>query len=101
EIALESGLARTARETPTLLGTVTGADTSALEALGVESISLPPRTAADGREQVDLEALLGSLVQRGIQTVLCEGGATLAGALLDAGLVDEIAWFVAPKLVGD
>jgi diaminohydroxyphosphoribosylaminopyrimidine deaminase/5-amino-6-(5-phosphoribosylamino)uracil reductase len=32
--------------------------------------------------------------------VLCEGGGTLAGALLEAGLVDEFVFFVAPKLLG-
>jgi diaminohydroxyphosphoribosylaminopyrimidine deaminase/5-amino-6-(5-phosphoribosylamino)uracil reductase len=100
ELSPGSILARTARETPTLLGTVAGANTRSLEALGVETLPAPA-SLNDGREQVDLEALLRALVKRGIQTVLCEGGATLAGALLDAGLVDEIAWFVAPKLVGD
>jgi diaminohydroxyphosphoribosylaminopyrimidine deaminase/5-amino-6-(5-phosphoribosylamino)uracil reductase len=100
ELSADSVLARTARETPTLLGTVTGTDTRALESQGVEALPMPARLK-DGREQVDLEALLRALAARGIQSVLCEGGATLAGALLDAGLVDEIAWFVTPKLVGD
>ena len=34
-------------------------------------------------------------------SVLCEGGATLAGALLAGGLVDRVALFVAPLLLGD
>ncbi len=33
--------------------------------------------------------------------MLCEGGATLAGALLRDGLVDRLALFVAPRILGD
>ena len=55
----------------------------------------------DEREGVlDLRGVMAELVSRGITTVLCEGGAELAGGLLDAGLVDEIVFFYAPKLIG-
>jgi diaminohydroxyphosphoribosylaminopyrimidine deaminase/5-amino-6-(5-phosphoribosylamino)uracil reductase len=90
-----SALARTAREIPTLVVTGEAADTSALEAAGVEILRAP--TVA-GR--VELAAALRGLVARGAHSVLCEGGPTLGGALLDAGLVDEALWFVAPKLLG-
>ncbi|MCA9512033.1 MAG: dihydrofolate reductase family protein, partial [Myxococcales bacterium] len=36
----------------------------------------------------------------GLTEVLCEGGGGLAAGLLRAGLVDEIHWLVAPKLLG-
>ncbi len=52
----------------------------------------------DGR---DLSALLGELHARDVQHVLVEGGPTLAAAFLDADLVDEVLWFVAPVLLGD
>ena len=38
--------------------------------------------------------------QHGIESLLCEGGPTLFGALLKAGLVDELFLTLAPKLVG-
>src|SRR3970282_1469408 len=38
--------------------------------------------------------------RRGLTRVLVEGGARLAGALVKAGLVDRIAWFRAPLLMG-
>lgn len=41
------------------------------------------------------------LGQRQINSVWVEAGATLAGALLQAGLVDELILYVAPKLLGN
>lgn len=52
---------------------------------------------ADGR--VDPVAALRAVCAAGYHRVLVEGGGTIARALLDAGLVDTIAWFVAPVLV--
>jgi diaminohydroxyphosphoribosylaminopyrimidine deaminase/5-amino-6-(5-phosphoribosylamino)uracil reductase len=49
---------------------------------------------------VDLNALLAALFGRGIRSVLLEGGPTLAGAFLKAGLVDRVIGYVAPKLLG-
>lgn len=50
---------------------------------------------------LDLESGLKELVKRGINTVLCEGGGNLAGNMIDLGLVDEIIWIIAPKLLHD
>jgi diaminohydroxyphosphoribosylaminopyrimidine deaminase / 5-amino-6-(5-phosphoribosylamino)uracil reductase len=55
-------------------------------------------TTADGR--VDLGALLKRLYERGVRGALLEGGPTLAGAFLAAGLVDEVVGYIAPKLLG-
>ncbi len=54
---------------------------------------------ADGK--VDLAALGKRLYGRGIRAALLEGGPTLAGAFLRAGLVDEVVAYLAPKLLGD
>ena len=40
------------------------------------------------------------LAERGITRLMAEGGAVLSAALLRAGLVDRIAWFRAPSLIG-
>lgn len=48
---------------------------------------------------LDLRAALAALREAGVSTVLCEGGPTLAAALLAAGLVDRLVWFVAPALL--
>jgi diaminohydroxyphosphoribosylaminopyrimidine deaminase/5-amino-6-(5-phosphoribosylamino)uracil reductase len=52
----------------------------------------------DGR--IDLPGLLEALYLRGVRAVLLEGGPTLAGAFLAAGLVDRVVGYVAPKLLG-
>jgi diaminohydroxyphosphoribosylaminopyrimidine deaminase/5-amino-6-(5-phosphoribosylamino)uracil reductase len=49
---------------------------------------------------VDLHALLRLLAERAINEVLVETGATLSGAMLRAGLVDELVFYMAPKLMG-
>ncbi len=68
-----------------------------LEAAGAEVLCLP----ADGNGRVDLHALLRHLADvEQVNEVLLETGATLAGAMLDAGLVDEMQLFVAPTLLG-
>ncbi|MBG0566238.1 bifunctional diaminohydroxyphosphoribosylaminopyrimidine deaminase/5-amino-6-(5-phosphoribosylamino)uracil reductase RibD [Actinoplanes aureus] len=56
-------------------------------------------TGPDGR--VDLNTLLTGLYARGVRNVLLEGGPTLAGAFLSAGLVDRVIGYIAPKLLGD
>lgn len=48
----------------------------------------------------DVDAVLTLLFERGVRSVLLEGGPTLAGAFLDAGRIDEIIGYVAPALLG-
>ena len=70
--------------------------TSELEKSGASVCELP-----DGNGQVDLPAMMRDLAQRGCNEVLVEAGSTLNGALLRAGLVDELLLYVAPQLLGD
>jgi diaminohydroxyphosphoribosylaminopyrimidine deaminase/5-amino-6-(5-phosphoribosylamino)uracil reductase len=49
----------------------------------------------------DLQAVLALLAGRGINEVQVEAGATLAGAFLAAGLVDELLLYVAPVMLGE
>ena len=49
----------------------------------------------------DLDAVLRLLATRGINEVQVEAGATLAGAFLAAGLVDELLLYIAPVLLGE
>ncbi len=63
--------------------------------MGVDAIVLPQR---DGR--VDLRAALKALGRRDITTVLVEGGGELLGSLFDARLVDRVALFYAPIVIG-
>ena len=69
---------------------------AALEKTGARVIVLP---GANGR--VDLNAVLRDLAARGCNEVLVEAGSALNGALLQAGLVDELLLYLAPQLLGD
>ncbi len=75
---------------------IAGERRAALAGCGVEVIDVP---AMPGGE-TDLAAALSALAMKGITRVLVEGGATLAAALVRADLVDRIAWFQAPSLIG-
>lgn len=66
-----------------------------LETAGAQVIELP---GADGR--VDLDALMLEFGRQGINEVHVEAGATLNGALLAAGLVDEWISYIAPVAMG-
>jgi diaminohydroxyphosphoribosylaminopyrimidine deaminase / 5-amino-6-(5-phosphoribosylamino)uracil reductase len=50
--------------------------------------------------EIDLRVLMRELARRGWCNVLVEGGAHLAGAALAAGVVDRVAFFVAPIVIG-
>ena len=67
-----------------------------VRALGATVLCLP--TNAEGR--VDLVALLATLYQRGVGSVLVEGGAGMITALLQARLVDRLVVCLAPKILG-
>ena len=95
-LSTDSRLALTAKDAPVLLFSSERAPSTSivrLEARGVEVI----RGANDGR---DLLPVLKELVNRSIQSVLVEGGATIAGAFLDARLVDKASFFIAPIIIG-
>lgn len=55
----------------------------------------------DQHEQIDLNAGLQHLSDRGITRLLVEAGSTLTGAFLKNDLVDVIMWFRAPILIGE
>jgi diaminohydroxyphosphoribosylaminopyrimidine deaminase/5-amino-6-(5-phosphoribosylamino)uracil reductase len=53
-----------------------------------------------GGTRADLGGVMAALADRGINRVLVEGGAVLARSLLEAGLVDAMALFRSPKVIG-
>ncbi|HEV8180677.1 MAG TPA: bifunctional diaminohydroxyphosphoribosylaminopyrimidine deaminase/5-amino-6-(5-phosphoribosylamino)uracil reductase RibD [Gaiellaceae bacterium] len=91
------------------MGTVR-ADAPRLDARGVDAVRQPRRLAfgrgplPDGSELEQrtgpLEEELCALASEGVQSLLLEGGPTLATAFLKAGLVDKLLLFFAPVLAG-
>jgi diaminohydroxyphosphoribosylaminopyrimidine deaminase/5-amino-6-(5-phosphoribosylamino)uracil reductase len=86
-----SQLARTARQTPTLLVTSFG-------------VALPDTLAEQGVESLeagDLHEALRKLHERGIRSMMVEGGAGLAASFLAAQAVDRLVIFRAPVVLGE
>ncbi len=98
-LPLTSQLVQGAREVPTCVVTTPegplATEDSLVEA-GLSVIRVP--ATAEGR--CDMRVLLQELAAREVVSVLCEGGAELAGSLLATGLADEMHVFIAPVLLG-
>jgi len=91
QLPLASAVARTATEVPTIVvaESVDLAHARRMLALGVEVVAA-----------TSLEEGMRALRQRGIRSILVEGGAGITGALLGANLVDRLITFQAPVLLG-
>ena len=95
ELSAESELAKTTSHIPVIVFAGSQADSKRsanLEAQGVEVVR-----NSDNRS---FEFVLEELGKRSLQSVLVEGGASVAGTLLEADLVNKITFFVAPRLIG-
>lgn len=98
-VVLDPGLATVARgrvregDAPTLY--IHAPDARLPRGLEIDRVAVPVQGT-----RFDLDAVLRLLAARGVNEVQLEAGATLAGAFLDAGLVDELLLYVAPVLLG-
>jgi diaminohydroxyphosphoribosylaminopyrimidine deaminase/5-amino-6-(5-phosphoribosylamino)uracil reductase len=93
-LSTASQLVRTATESPLVVFAGEQPEESKLEALrerGVDVITFGTR---------DLLSILKELARRSVQSILIEGGATLAGSFVDAGLINKATFFVAPLILG-
>jgi diaminohydroxyphosphoribosylaminopyrimidine deaminase / 5-amino-6-(5-phosphoribosylamino)uracil reductase len=82
----------------TLIATTPDADHQKirmLQELGAEVLLVP---AENGK--VNLKELMVMLGNKGIDSILLEGGASLHFSALNAGIVDKIDFFIAPRIVG-
>jgi diaminohydroxyphosphoribosylaminopyrimidine deaminase/5-amino-6-(5-phosphoribosylamino)uracil reductase len=75
---------------------INAARAEVLRQAGAEIIALP---GSNGK--VDLQSLMQELAVRQINELHVEAGATLNGALMQQGLVDELLLYLAPKLMGN
>lgn len=114
-IPITSNIVKTAKEVPTIIACKTWENKksqetqesreeeaaklrkkrSALEEAGCEIIELP-----ESESGIDLKALMGVLGEKGIDSVLLEGGSNLNFSALRAGIVNRVESYIAPKLFG-
>ncbi|MEK6981881.1 MAG: bifunctional diaminohydroxyphosphoribosylaminopyrimidine deaminase/5-amino-6-(5-phosphoribosylamino)uracil reductase RibD [Candidatus Micrarchaeota archaeon] len=69
---------------------------SQIEKLGVKVVVLP----SDRLGYVNLKSLLTYLGKREITSIMVEGGSEVASSFVNAGLVNKVAFFIAPKVLG-
>ena len=96
--SLTSRVVATAAAVPTWFLHRPDADPDRVVALNEAGVRLFQVDGAD--HGIDLAAGMQALGAAGLTRVLVEGGAQIAAALLRAGLVDRIAWFHAPSVMG-
>lgn len=97
-MTLTARLLATAEAAPTWIIARNDADPVRREAMeGAGAVVLG---VAGNDAGLDLGAAMQALAERGLTRVLAEGGARLAAEMLRAGLVDRLAWFQAPAVLG-
>ena len=99
KLPLTSLLVETANYIPTIILTAKGVNREkvlAFKKKGIKVIVLKPLLS--GRLAPKLIAK--ALGIEGLNSVLLEGGSKVVGSFISAGLVDQLAWFHAPKLIG-
>ena len=93
---LDSRLIRTAHETDTVIAvTEWNERATALKKAGAHLV-----LCKDKNGKVDLNDLMHQLGAHGLDSILLEGGAELAFAALEAGIVHKVQAYIAPKLIG-
>ena len=73
--------------------------TTSVAAFAGQSEVVRVRPDVSGRPEI--EAVLASLHERGVQSLLIEGGGRVAACFIQRGYVDKIEWFRAPMILGD
>jgi diaminohydroxyphosphoribosylaminopyrimidine deaminase / 5-amino-6-(5-phosphoribosylamino)uracil reductase len=98
-ISPTSKLCQTAHKTPLFIMTASGYNkekSHKLTQLGCKIFE-----CRDNEGRLDLKSMLEQLSEKGIKSVLIEGGATLAAAFLNAGLIDRVFLFTSETIIGE
>ncbi len=94
-------LAQTAKEIPVLIFTVSGSKDKSEKIKRLESLGITIVIFEKNDERLNIKDVMTEISSRGITRLLVEGGGSLAASLLANDLVDELAWFRAPSIMGD
>jgi len=97
-LALDCALLASLDEAPVLVVAGSAADAGRVDALRAAGADVDVTEADHGAGF--LAQAMDALGRREVQSVLVEGGPTVAGAMLEADLVDVLAWVVAPMVIG-
>lgn len=98
KIPFECNLIQTAEKYKTIVATLQNENcikAGMLKQMGVQIITVKEK---NGRP--DLEHLMKILGEKGIDSILIEGGGTLAFSAFNQGIVDKVIYYIAPKIFG-
>ena len=95
---LDCYIVRTAQEIPTLIATTELIDEACEKAMLDKGVVLMKLPSLRGR--VDVKALLQNLHSMGLDSVLLEGGSMLNASCFEAGVIDKVIMYLAPKILG-
>ncbi|SDL07201.1 bifunctional diaminohydroxyphosphoribosylaminopyrimidine deaminase/5-amino-6-(5-phosphoribosylamino)uracil reductase RibD [Natronincola ferrireducens] len=95
---LHANVVKTAKEQSTIIVTTEEASKDKIDKLRTLGVQILKTKGRDGK--VDLEDLMIKLGQQKIDSILLEGGGTLNYSTLEAGIVDKMLSFIAPKIIG-
>jgi len=99
KISAKSNIIKTAGKSPVIIGTTELASKKKIEELRrVKGVRIVVQRSKNGK--CSLKTFLKRLAILGIVNIFVEGGSRLAGSLMDEGLVDEVMFFIAPKIIG-
>lgn len=98
-IPYHSRLVQSAGKYPLIVAATAHADSvkkEKLETQGVQVLKIPDNS----KGQVDLDCLMQVLGEMKIDSILLEGGGSLAEGALQAGIVDKVQFYIAPVIIG-
>lgn len=98
-LPMQSRLLTTAGETP--LWVITGKQSPAASQTAVRQAGAEVLCVAENEGRLDLREMLELLAKRGITRLMIEGGPTVASALIEADLVDEVVLFHSSVVIGE
>lgn len=96
KIPTDCNIVKTAQEVPTILAVCEENEKAAqLENSGIEILKVPEFNGG-----IDIQKLMVLLGDKGIDSILLEGGGTLAFSFFSAGVVDKVRMYISPKILG-
>ncbi|MCD4746236.1 MAG: RibD family protein, partial [Bacteroidales bacterium] len=98
KIPLNAKVLNSCSDSKTIIATTKQANINTLKAItkkGTEIIKTPLKN-----EKVDLKYLMKIIGEKGIDSILIEGGSTLNYSAINDGIVDKVISFISPKIIG-
>lgn len=98
KIPFECNLVQTAEKYKTIVATLQ--DENCIKACMLKQMGVQIITIKEKNGRLDLEHLMGILGEIGIDSILIEGGGTLAFSAFNQDIVDKVIYYIAPKIFG-